>query len=479
MSFAISRADEKFFPARLHEKFSNFRGRQKLSSQISLTYAIILLATVIFTNIGTTAGVYYLFHHQAARALDISVDRTTKKAAELKTVDENFFTLGTIMPSVFYRVTDEAGNKIIDSNPTLPATERILKYTRDDPPFWSNENYRLIETEHSLFYYKDLPLKIDGKIFHFQLFKTITFEKQFIQYLLAALALVDLIGLIFAVMCGNILSKKILQPLRQVTLAAGEISAGNLSKRIEIKKSGEEVSELSESFNKMLGRLEESFTRQKRFIADASHEFRTPITVIKSYAEVLENYGAEEELREESTAAIKNSAEGMKNLIEKLLFLARADEGNQPIKKIPVELNEILKSAIKNNSRINFSGGENFEIIGDPEFLKKMFGEFLSNALNYSTEKIFVEVRTEKNFASVKIIDRGIGISEEDREKIFDRFFRADKSRTKSDDEKISAGLGLSIAKWIADSHGIKINVQSEPGQGSTFELIFEKPLSS
>lgn len=475
MSFAIRQEGEKFFPARLHEKFLNFRGRQKLSSQISLTYAIILLATVIFTNVGTTAGVYYLFHHQAARALNISVERTTKKAVELKTVDENFFTLGTIMPSVFYRVTDEAGNKIIDSNPTLPETEKILKYTRDDPPFWSNENYRLIETEHSLFYYKDLPLEIGGKIFHFQLFKTITFEKQFIRYLLAALALVDLIGLIFAVMCGNVLSKKILQPLRQVTLAAGEISAGNLSKRIEIKKSGEEVSELSESFNKMLGRLEESFTRQKRFIADASHEFRTPITVIKSYAEVLENYGAEEELREESTAAIKNSAEGMKNLIEKLLFLARADEGNRPIKKIPVELNEILKAAIKNNPRINFSGGENFEFIGDPEFLKKMFDEFLSNALNYSTEKISVEVRAEKNFASVKIIDRGIGISDEDREKIFDRFFRADKSRTKSDDEKISAGLGLSIAKWIADSHGIKINVQSEIGRGSTFELIFEK----
>lgn len=479
MSFAIRREGEKFCLSNLHEKFLNFRGRQKLSSQISLTYAVILAATILVTNIGTTAGVYYLFYHQAARALDISVERTTKKVSELKTVDESFFSMGTIMPSVFFRVTDEAGNKILDSNPTLPATEKIFKYSRENPPFWSSENYQLIETPHSLFYYKDLPLEVGGKIFHFQLFKTITFEKQFIQYLLIVLALINAAGLIAALFFGNILSKKILQPLRQMTLTAGEISAGNLSRRIEIKKSGEEVGELSESFNKMLERLEKSFTRQKRFIADASHEFRTPITVIKSYAEVLESYGAEEELREESTAAIKNSAEGMQNLIEKLLFLARADEGNQPIKKIPVELNEILKSAIKNNPRINFSSGENFEFIGDPEFLKKMFGEFLSNALNYSQEKIFVELKTEKNFASVKIIDNGIGISDEDREKIFDRFFRADKSRTKFDDEKISAGLGLSIAKWIADSHGIKISVESEIGRGSTFELIFEKSSSS
>lgn len=428
------------------------------------------------TNVGTTAGVYYLFYHQASRTLDISIERTKETISELHTVDESFFSTGAIIPSVFYRVTDEAGNKILDSNPNLPATEKILQNVREDPPFWSNENYRLVETPHALVYYKDLPVEVGGKIFHFQLFKTITFEKNFVKYLLITLALMDVGGLILALIFGNILSKKILQPLRQVTLAAGEISAGSLNKRIEIEKSCDEVSELSDSFNKMLERLEESFSRQKRFISDVSHEFRTPITVIKSYAEILESYGEETELREESTAAIKNSATGMQNLIEKLLFLARADEGSQPIKKIPVELDEILKSVIKNNSRVEFSGGENFKFIGDPEFLKKMFDEFLSNAMNYSEEKIFVKVEGEKNFASVKIIDSGIGISEEDREKIFDRFFRADKSRTKSDDEKISTGLGLSIAKWIADSHGIKINVQSEIGRGSTFELIFEKP---
>ena len=475
MSFAISRAGEKFFLSNLRTKFLKFRERQKLSSQISFTYAIIFAVAILLTNVGTTAGVYYLFHHQAEMSLKISIERTMEKISGLKTIDENFSAVGAILPSVVYRITDEAGNLIIDSSPTMPATEKILKNVRTDAPFWSSKDYKLIETPHSFSYYKDLPVEVGGKIFHFHLFRLITFEKQFIKYLLITLALVDAAGLILALIFGNILSKKILLPLRQMTLAAGEISAGNLDKRIEVEKSCDEVSELSESFNRMLERLEKSFMRQKRFIADVSHEFRTPITVIKSYAEILESYGEEKALREESTTAIKNSAAGMQNIIEKLLFLARADEGKQPIKKIPVELNELLKSVIKNNSRIEFSGGENFEFIGDPDFLKKMFGEFLSNAMTYSTEKIFVKVESEKNFASVKIIDSGIGISAEDVEQIFDRFFRADKSRTKSDDEKISAGLGLSIAKWIADKHKIKIRVQSEIGRGSTFELIFEK----
>lgn len=470
MSFAISRAREKIFSSDIRTKFLKFRSKQKLSSQINFTYGIILFATALLTNIGTTAGVYYLFHHQAERALDISIERTTEKATTMKNLDENFLSSGTVMPSVIFRMTDDKGYEVVDSNPALPDTEKFLQHVRNDPPFWSSKDYDLIETPHAFFYHKEFSLKVGGQNFQCHIFKTITFEKNFIRYLLLTLAFVNLVGIFLALMFGNVLSKKILKPLRQMTLTAGEISGGNLNKRIEVEKSGDEVNELSESFNKMLARLEENFTRQKRFIADASHEFRTPITVIRSYAEVLENYGDDEELRKEATEAIKKSAENMQTLTEKLLFLARADEGNQLLKKIPVELNELLKSVVKNNSRVKFIGGKNFEFNGDPVFLKKMFGEFLSNALNYSDDEIIVEVQTEKNFAAVKFIDKGIGIAEDDKEKIFDRFFRADLSRTKSE-EKFSVGLGLPIAKWIADKHEIKIDVKSKLGEGTSFEL--------
>ena len=448
---------------------------KKISTQINITYGVILLSTLILTNIGTTAGVYYLFHHQAERAIDISVEKTIKRVEEIQAIDEKFFEID-IMPSVIFRVTDERGTEYFDSNPYFAPTARMLKRVRENPPFWASDKYILLETAHSFFYYKDLPLKIGGRTFHFHFLRTITFEKQYIRYLLWTLFLADLIGLGLAVMAGNILSKKVLKSLKNVTKTAHEISAGNMNKRLTVENSGAEVNELSISFNTMLDRLEKSFTQQQRFISDASHELRTPITVIRGYVDILEKYGAKDkELLEEATAEIKKSAQNMQYLVENLLFLARADAGAQPLKNSPVELNEILKITVENfkNPRLKFSNDKHFKTAGDAEFLKKMFAAFIDNALIYSQEKVSVTLKNLGDTAVVEISDKGIGIAPENLDKIFDRFFRGDKSRAKSDEDKISAGLGLSIAKWVADIHGVKIEVASELGAGTTFKLTF------
>ena len=137
----------------------------------------------------------------------------------------------------------------------------------------------------------------------------------------------------------------------------------------------------------MIVNITENITRQKKFIADVSHELRTPITVIKNYVEILENFGADDPaLFKESMSAIKIAAENMQNLVESLLFLARADEQTHTLQKIPVEINELLKSVVQGfkNPRIEIFTGENFIFTGDPEFLKKMFGEILKNSLTYS-----------------------------------------------------------------------------------------------
>lgn len=465
MSYAINLAESKIF---------NFLRHQKLSSQISLTYAVVLLATIILMNIATTAGVYYLFHHQASRAIEISVEQTTDKISYFDSVDEKFLAFGTLMSGVILRVTDEQNKTVLDSSPSFPTLEKILQFERKVSPFWASEDYKFIETPNSFFYYKNLPMTIGGKNFNFHFLKTITFEKNLIRYTLWVLLIVDLIGLCFAIKFGYFLSKRILKPLSLVTSTAKEISAGNLDKRLEVKNFGDEVGELSDSFNKMLERLEESFKQQQRFIADASHEFRTPITVIRGYVDMLESYGVEDkELFDEATTEIKKSATNMQTLIESLLFLARADQNNLPLKKSPVEVNKLLQNVVESfhSQRIEFIAGENFEILGDENFLRKMFSEFVENALNFSEDKIIVEFKN----SVVKIIDKGIGIAEENRDKIFDRFFLADKSRTKKDIKNFSAGLGLSIAKWIADSHGIKIEVESELNKGTTIKCFLQK----
>lgn len=448
--------------------------RQKLSKQFSITYGVILFSTMILTNIGTTAGVYYLFFHQAERAIDISVERTIQRVNEFQAIDENFFEYA-IMPSVIFRVTDERGEKYFDSNPYFVATETMLNHVKKNPPFWSSNKYILLETPHSFFYYKDLPLEIGGRTFHFQFLRTITFEKQYIRYLMWAIFFADLIGLGLAVMTGNILGRKVLKPLNEVTKTAREISIGNMNRRLTVTGGGDEVNELSITFNTMLDRLEKSFIQQQRFIADASHELRTPITVIRGYADMLEKYGAEDaEIFEEATTEIKKSAQNMQYLVENLLFLARADAGTQPVNKSPLDLNEILKITVENfkNPRVEFTNDKTFEIEGDAEFLKKMFAAFIENALIYSTEKVFVRLKNFGDSALVEIADSGVGIAPENIDKIFDRFFRGDKARV-NDGDKISAGLGLSIAKWIADIHGAKIEVESELGSGTIFKLTF------
>ena len=478
MSCATNAGDGKFSLKKIKARFLQITSRWKLSSQISLTYGLIFFVTLIFVNICATAGVYYLFYHQAERAIEISVERTKKISSTLKTVDEKFFNTGAVMPGVIFRVTDDTGKIILDNTPNFWETEKMLTLARNNPPFWSNNEFTLIETQNSFFYYKTLPLEIDGKIFNFQFFRTITFEKHFISRLLWTLCLIDLLGLALAIGAGIFLGRKILLPLIKITKTAREISAGTIDRRLAVEKSCDEVNNLSAAFNKMLDRLEESFVQQQRFIADASHELRTPITIVRGYADMLESYGAEDpELVAEATAEIKSAAKNMQYLVENLLFLARADQGAQPLNKFPVEINDLLRFTVDSfkNPRVEFIDDEPFEFDGDAEFLKKMFAAFIDNALVFSAKKVTVTLKNLGDSAEIKIIDKGIGIAPENLDKIFGRFFKVDAARTNSDDDKISAGLGLSIAKWIADSHGIKIGVDSEIGAGTIFTLTIPR----
>ncbi|MBQ9487236.1 MAG: HAMP domain-containing histidine kinase, partial [Selenomonadaceae bacterium] len=150
----------------------------------------------------------------------------------------------------------------------------------------------------------------------------------------------------------------------------------------------------------------------------------------------------------------------MKSLLESLLFLTHADQGELPLNKVDADVDEILQDVIQSaqSSRVKFLSDGAFTMNGDITALKKMFAAILDNALKYSEDEVIVELKIFNGGATVNFIDKGIGISPDDTKKVFDRFFRADKVRTKSDADK-SVGLGLSIAKWIADSHGIAIDI--------------------
>ena len=203
MQFVIN---AKKFRSRLLQILS----RKKISSQISLTYALILFFTLIFTSIATTAGVHYLFHRQAARALDFSIERTMEKISELNELDNDFLNFGTVLPGVILRVTDDEGRKIIDNDPNFPELKKVSTFARENPPFWSSEKYKFLEMPRSYFYYKELSSEIGGRLFHFHFFRNITFEKEFIGYLLLTLFAVNFVSLFLAIMSGYFWSIKIL-----------------------------------------------------------------------------------------------------------------------------------------------------------------------------------------------------------------------------------------------------------------------------
>ena len=224
------------------------------------------------------------------------------------------------------------------------------------------------------------------------------------------------------------------------------------------------------------GSATENFLRQQRFVNDVSHELRTPLTIIRGYVDLLESCGATDpELFKEAVTSIKKSAQNMQNLIESLLFLARADQGHKPLNKILVDLDDLLKRFVEDypSPRVQITKLAPCKILADAEFLKKMFTAFIENALRYSPSDtvVKIELTTSADEATLKFIDKGIGIRKEDCSKIFDRFYRTDKARTKLNDNENSVGLGLSVAKWIADRHDIDIKVKSKPGEGSTFTL--------
>ena len=242
------------------------------------------------------------------------------------------------------------------------------------------------------------------------------------------------------------------------------------------------MAELALTFNHMLDRLERGFQQQQRFVSDASHELRTPVTVILGYSDLLARWGSSDtKILEEGISSIRSEAEDMQDLIEKLLFLARADQKRQVLHKENVHLDELVDDAVRKmklvakQHTLQLVANEPGVIYADPATMRQMMRIFIENAVKYTPEGGHITVTSrclpEKEAMQLTFADDGIGIAEKDQGKIFERFYRADSSRTKKAGSVGGTGLGLSIASWIAEQHDIDIAVDSELDKGTKFIL--------
>ncbi len=277
---------------------------------------------------------------------------------------------------------------------------------------------------------------------------------------------------------GRSVTRNVLYPIAEVTKMTREIKGQNLNLRLNVTNAKDELKELIITFNEMMDRIENAYNKQNQFVSDASHELRTPISVIQGYARMLERWGKEDpEVLQESIEAIRNESENMKELVDKLLFIARNDKDTLILTKETFSLSEMMEELVKETKMVDEQHTiegfveQEIETNGDRSRIKQAMRIFVDNALKYTEpgKTVAISLKREGKTAVLSVKDSGCGISANDLQNVFDRFFRADESR---DRNKGGHGLGLSIAKIIVLRHGGKINVRSKVGEGSVFSII-------
>lgn len=303
-------------------------------------------------------------------------------------------------------------------------------------------------------------------------------ESSFRITLRFATILLPLLVILTAVI-GYLFTKRTLLPVRKITETVRRIQADqDLSRRVQLGSGKDEIYQLAETFDHLLDQIESTFRREQQFTSDVSHELRTPVTVILAQCDALlsdPSLSPEHRLQVE---LIQKKNKNMAQMISQLLLLSRADQGRQQLQKELLNLSELTEMICEEQALLASEKGITLTTKIEPElfasvdetFYIRMLNNLISNAIYYGKEhgQILVSMYRQQNFLIGAVEDDGIGISSEDLPHIWERFYRADTSRSASG----HSGLGLSMVKWIMEAHGGSIHVESSPGEGSTFTFL-------
>jgi heavy metal sensor kinase len=281
---------------------------------------------------------------------------------------------------------------------------------------------------------------------------------------------------------GYALATRSLRPLGGMAEQARRITGSNLETRIEIHSPAEELAVLVTSFNELLSRLDQSFDTMRRFVADASHELRTPISVIRGEADVALSQERSPAEYRESLTVVLDEARRLSRLVDDLLNLARADAGHVTLQTHDFYLNELLAECCRNVQGLAHTRGLGLECLpgndlqftGDEQLLRRLVINLLDNAIRYTPSggKVTASLEATASSVQLRVSDTGIGIAPTDAARIFERFYRAGEARSRQDG---GFGLGLAIVRWIAESHRGSVTCTSELGRGSTFTVTLPK----
>ena len=385
---------------------------------------------------------------------------------EIKTVQENRVPLNTV--SSQYDIVDET-------------VGYDLKQEIERNKITENTNMGKIITlsdDNKYFVFK-LSREIKNNILNIYVLKNVNQVSEIYDRLNTLSIIFICIGVAIAIIMSIILGQKIVRPIKNIIRTTEKITTDDLNQRIEEPKQDDELKTLTQIINQMLDRLENSFENQSKFVSDASHELRTPLAIIKGYAEIIKKRRfSDEEIFEESIDSIINETENMKNLVQKLLFLAKGEITKINTNFQIIEMKEFVQQihtdteVSSKSHKFYLEKNEEYKVEADVTLLQQAIRALIENAIKYSEENtnIYIEsiIKNGKK-GIVSIRDEGVGISEEDTKRIFDRFYRVDDSRTKATG---GTGLGLAIVKRIVEIHKGEIEILSELGKGTKISII-------
>jgi heavy metal sensor kinase len=328
---------------------------------------------------------------------------------------------------------------------------------------------------------RKFPLK--GQAYTLVILQSLHPQAEMLEEVRYTFAWVIPIAILLASAGGYFLARKSLAPVVAMSSQAGRIGAENLHERLPIQNARDELGRLATAFNELLERVDQSFERQRRFMSDASHELRTPAAILRGESEVAlsrtERPAAE---YRESLAVLHAEAQRLTQIVEDLFTLTRADAGQYPLSPHDFYLDELLADcthaarslASAKQIALTCEVPEELPIHADEALLRRMILNLLDNAIKYTQAGGRVTVSCERSGSeySLSVTDSGPGIPGDLHSRVFERFFRADKARTHSEDDGGGAGLGLSIARWIAEAHHGRLILARSDSNGSTFTAL-------
>ena len=381
---------------------------------------------------------------------------------------EDLVTLETA--STFLMIIDREGGIAFRSN-NLNGFTTLL----DPNSLGTEETYALVRHGDTQLRVLSVPM-VDSNgemIGHIQVARLLDNFEVFSRVLSRAL-LISLGAAVASAVVLYLATSTLFRPLEDITTVARQITrADDLSRRVPHSSRTDEIGDLARAFNQTLERLDRLFRSQQRFLADVSHELRTPLTSVRGNLDLMRRFG---QYDEESMVVIQDEMERMSRLLGDLLLLARADTGGLPLRREPVELDNVLFEVYRQISRVErrvtvtLTAVDQAMILGDEDRLKQLLLNLVDNAIKYTQPGGSVQLSLAKDngWAQLVVSDTGIGIPAEDLPHIFERFYRVDKARSRAQG---GSGLGLAIAKWVVQAHGGAIKVDSTVGVGTTFTV--------